>query len=253
MDPAALTSGGSGSEQHYHLAEPLQKQVSPEAATPELPLFGAVSVGDGPLLGRPSAPRPPLAVRRAPEVAKARVGPAASRAPLLDLVPHEAKPVESLPRQPARTDPALVQAGRSQAAAGMIARAAAGFIDLLVLAVVDCAVIYFTIQICGLRPDELGILPKAPLIAFFLIQNGAYLVAFNAGGQTLGKMAVGIKVVSASSGATVDLGRSLLRTLVWALLAAPAGLGFLTALLSRDGRGLHDRFAGTRVVRVGAV
>ena len=29
----------------------------------------------------------------------------------------------------------------------------------------------------------------------------------------------------------------------------PAGLGFLTALFSRDHRGLHDRFAGTRVVR----
>ena len=28
-----------------------------------------------------------------------------------------------------------------------------------------------------------------------------------------------------------------------------AGLGFLSALFSRDHRGLHDRFAGTRVVR----
>jgi uncharacterized RDD family membrane protein YckC len=33
------------------------------------------------------------------------------------------------------------------------------------------------------------------------------------------------------------------------VLAVPAGLGFLTAVLSRDHRGLHDRFAGTRVVR----
>jgi uncharacterized RDD family membrane protein YckC len=35
---------------------------------------------------------------------------------------------------------------------------------------------------------------------------------------------------------------------MWLLLAVPAGLGFLT-VFSRDHRGLHDRFAGTRVVR----
>jgi len=36
---------------------------------------------------------------------------------------------------------------------------------------------------------------------------------------------------------------------MWIVLAVPAGLGFLSALFSRDHRGLHDRFAGTRVVR----
>jgi len=35
---------------------------------------------------------------------------------------------------------------------------------------------------------------------------------------------------------------------VWLALAVPAGLGLLT-VLSRDHRGVHDRFAGTRVVR----
>ena len=43
--------------------------------------------------------------------------------------------------------------------------------------------------------EDLGILPKGPLIAFLLVQNGGYLVAFTAGGQTLGKMAAGIRVV----------------------------------------------------------
>ena len=74
-------------------------------------------------------------------------------------------------------------------------------------------------------------------------------MAFTLGGQTLGKMAVGIKVVSDRADARLDLGRAVIRTLVWAVLAIPAGLGFLSALFSRDHRGLHDRFAGTRVVR----
>ena len=39
---------------------------------------------------------------------------------------------------------------------------------------------------------------------------------------------------------------------MWAILALPAGLGLFSASLSRDGRGLHDRFAGTRVVRADA-
>ena len=39
------------------------------------------------------------------------------------------------------------------------------------------------------RVDDLGMLPKGPLLAFLLVQNGGYLVAFTAGGQTLGKMA----------------------------------------------------------------
>ena len=95
-------------------------------------------------------------------------------------------------------------------------------------------------------------LPKAPLIAFLLVQNGGYLIAFTVGGQTLGKMAAGIKVIPARAEPPIDLGRSVMRTLVWFALAVPAGLGFLTALIGDERRGLHDRIAGTRVVRASA-
>ena len=49
-----------------------------------------------------------------------------------------------------------------------------------------------------------------------------------------------------------DVGRSALRAALWMVLTVPAGLGLLTAAFSRRGRGLHDHFAGTRVVRSGA-
>jgi uncharacterized RDD family membrane protein YckC len=104
-------------------------------------------------------------------------------------------------------------------------------------------------QICGLTAADLNVLPKAPLLAFFFVQNGGYLVAFTAGGQTLGKMAMGIKVISTGTREQVDVPHSLLRTALWLLLAIPGGLGFLTALLSAERRGLHDRFAGTRVIK----
>jgi uncharacterized RDD family membrane protein YckC len=143
-------------------------------------------------------------------------------------------------------------ANESASDAGVGARLLAVIIDLMILAVVDAAVVYFTMQICGIPVEDLDLLPKGPLLTFLLVQNGGYLVAFTAGGQTLGKMAMGIRVVPAGDEPSIDLGRAFLRTLVWVLLAVPVGLGFLTALFSPNHRGLHDRFAGTRVVRASA-
>jgi uncharacterized RDD family membrane protein YckC len=128
------------------------------------------------------------------------------------------------------------------------ARLAAFLTDALILAAIDVVVVYFTMQVCGIGVADLGILPRAPLLAFLLVQNGGYLVAFTAGGQTLGKMAAGIKVVSAEPRSSLDVGRAFVRELVWLVLAAPAGLGLLS-VLGGDHRGIHDRLAGTRVVR----
>lgn len=214
--------------------------VSPQP-TADLPLFGAAIADDVPLITKPSRPRPPLSVRRAtPELPRLRTPPPVT--PMLDL--GTADPSVVAPRVGIEGRP-----GRDMEAAGFLARLTASAIDLAILAAIDLVVIYFTLQICGLRLGELEILPKAPLVAFLLVQNGGYLVVFTAGGQTLGKMAADIRVVSARPNSSLDLGRSMLRTLVWLVLAVPAGLGFLSALFSRDRRGLHDRCAGTRVVR----
>ena len=212
----------------------------------ELPLFGGPpGVDDEPLITKASPPRAPLAVRRAtPEIPRLRESP---RTPSLDLMPEEPEPA----RAPVDSwsSAAPVDDDRTAEDATVSARVIAVVIDLLILAAIDAVVVYFTVKICGLTMDEIGLLPKAPLLAFLLVQNGGYLITFTAGGQTLGKMAAGIRVVPADADEPLDLGRASLRTLVWLLLAVPAGLGFLTALFSRDHRGLHDRFAGTRVVR----
>jgi uncharacterized RDD family membrane protein YckC len=209
-----------------------------ERTPSELPLFGGPSGDDVPLITRPSAPRAPLAVRRAtPEVPRLRT--AHARAPMLDLGEFE---------EEVRTPSA---AGEVQPAS-LAARVTAVVIDLLILASIDMVVIYFTMQICGLSASEIGLLPIGPLLAFLVFENGGYLVAFTAGGQTLGKMATGIRVVSAHPNRPLDLGHSIVRTAVWALLAIPVGLGFVTTFFSIDRRGLHDRCAGTRVVRASA-
>jgi uncharacterized RDD family membrane protein YckC len=223
----------------------------PGSSTPgELPLFGPAIPGDEPLITKPSPPRAPLAVRRAtPEVARVRAE--LSRPPSLDLSldPETAEAPPPIETEPPRASWAAAEADAPAEDAAVSARIIAVVIDLMILAVIDAIVIYFTMQICDIAFSEIGMLPKAPLIAFLLVQNGGYLVAFTAGGQTLGKMAAGIRVVSADPDETLDVGRAFLRTLAWLVLAVPAGLGFLTAIFSRDHRGLHDRFAGTRVVR----
>jgi uncharacterized RDD family membrane protein YckC len=225
----------------------------PTGNTEELPLFGP---SDEPMITRPSPPRPPLAVRRAtPEIPRLRTETRA--APMLDLSAEELEPdsrdgAESIsPSARARVVDwhARLDVSGPAMPAPLISRVTAVAIDLAVLAIVDLIVVYFTMQICGITADDFGILPKGPLIAFMIVQNGGYLVAFTAGGQTLGKLATGIRVVSSDPSGSVDLGHSMVRTAVWLLLAIPAGLGFLTTLLSRDRRGLHDRCAGTRVVR----
>jgi uncharacterized RDD family membrane protein YckC len=215
----------------------------------DLLLFGAPRADDEPLITKASPPRPPLAVRRAtPEVTKLRTMPA--RAPMLDLGSADpvaaSRPAPQVAPHSGADEGPVVGDGE---VAGLFARLTASAIDLMVLAAIDLLVIYFTMQICGLDLADLEVLPKGPLVAFLLVQNLGYLVVFTAGGQTLGKMAADIRVVSARPNSSLDLGHSIVRTLVWIVLAIPAGLGFLTALFSRDRRGLHDRCAGTRVVR----
>jgi uncharacterized RDD family membrane protein YckC len=250
LDDLALADAGSFTlpERACPPYTPASDRITPGTASSSqsgprqaLPLFGDAMLDDVPLITKPSPPRTPLAVRRAtPEVSKLRAE--QPRMPVLDVAPDPDDPQTAL-SPGARVEPE---------AAALSARLAAVAIDLIVLAAIDAAVVYFTAKICGLTARDLDILPRAPLLAFLLAQNGGYLVAFTAGGQTLGKMAAGIKVVPAGAGASLDLGRSLVRTLVWAVLAVPAGLGFLTALFGRDRRGLHDLCAGTRVVRASA-
>ena len=227
----------------------------PSRGGSDLPLFRSEARDDEPLIKRASPPRAPLAVRRAtPEVPRMR---GAVRAQSLDFALDLDDPLSDADSEiftpAARATAEEWPAARPERAesAGPGPRFLAVLIDLSILGLVDFLVLYFTMKICGVSYDELSLIPKAPLLAFMLVQNGGYLAAFTAGGQTIGKMATGIRVIATESAGTLDFSRALTRTIVWMLLAAPAGLGFLT-VFSRDQRGLHDRLAGTRVVRVSA-
>jgi uncharacterized RDD family membrane protein YckC len=86
--------------------------------------------------------------------------------------------------------------------------------------------------------------------AFRFLASPCYFVFLHwARGQTLGKMAFHIRVVSRDGG-PLSFGQAALRHLGSWLSAAILGIGYLVAAFRADKRALHDLIAGTRVEHV---
>jgi uncharacterized RDD family membrane protein YckC len=101
----------------------------------------------------------------------------------------------------------------------------------------------------ALTLDQWPLLPPLPIIAFLGLLKLSYFGAFTAAcGQTIGKMAMRIRVVA--DDAQLDPARAARRTLMSAVSLLAAGTGFIPVLVDPDHRALHDRMAGTRVVEV---
>jgi uncharacterized RDD family membrane protein YckC len=125
----------------------------------------------------------------------------------------------------------------------------AAVLDLVLLGAVDLAVVYFTLRMASLTMGEWRLLPPLPLILFLLLLKAAYYFAFTAiGGQTIGKMAMHIRVVSEEGGRVIAPALAFRRTLAAATALLTLGGTFIPALVGRDRRAVHDRVAHTRVV-----
>lgn len=236
----------------------LSEDLSSEDPDVRLPLFPDPSLSDAPLVIPSATPRAPLAVRRAtvtPAPTKPkprRDGPALAAEPRLALETAEIPIVRE--RTPAPAVPRASRAADTVLTAPILARLAGGVIDLSIIGAIDFGVLYFTLKICGLTFAQTTTLPLAPLIAFLLLLNGGYLATFvAAGGQTIGKMATGLRVIpgdpSARASERVPFGHAIVRAAAYFISALPAGLGFAPALFGAQRRALHDRLADTRVVK----
>lgn len=80
---------------------------------------------------------------------------------------------------------------------------------------------------------------------------GLYFVYYwRHGGQTLAMQTWGIRIVDAGRDQPPELRRALLRyVLSWPSVLF-CGAGLIWAVFDRDGQFLHDRLAGTRVIRI---
>jgi uncharacterized RDD family membrane protein YckC len=134
------------------------------------------------------------------------------------------------------------------ATSGPARRLTAAFVDHLILLSIDAIVIYFTFQIAGLPFSAWRAVPIVPLALFLMMVKGSYFCVFTMlGGQTVGKMATGIRVVTEND-REVEPARAVQRTLAALVSVATVGVGFAPVLFAGDRRALHDRVAGTRVV-----
>ncbi len=70
-------------------------------------------------------------------------------------------------------------------------------------------------------------------------------------GTTPGKSLVGLQVIRSPERTGIGLGRSALRLVGFVAGGLVLGIGFLAAAFSESGLALHDRLAGTRVIRRG--
>jgi uncharacterized RDD family membrane protein YckC len=120
-------------------------------------------------------------------------------------------------------------------------------IDLAILLGIDFVIVYSTLQMSSLTLADWALLPVAPMLAFLGLLKLSYFGAFTAAcGQTIGKMAMRIRVIA--DDATLDPARAARRTLVSAVSLLAVGTGYIPVLVDPDRRALHDRLAGTRVV-----
>jgi uncharacterized RDD family membrane protein YckC len=228
--------------------------------TGSMPLFRRENGDpDAPLVTPSAAPRAPLSVRRGAPTPPPRPRRRAESDPeprlALDTAEFAVAPETQAPRATVVPEPpTVVEEAPHQAAASAVARITGGLVDFAILGGIDLAVVYFTLKICDMTFPQLTSLPIAPLVAFLALLNGGYLVTFvAAGGQTIGKMAAGTRVVPADPAAPaaerVSFGQAVVRAAGYVVSILPAGLGFLPALAGRERRAVHDRLSDTRVVR----
>lgn len=77
----------------------------------------------------------------------------------------------------------------------------------------------------------------------------AYYIYFEGGkGATLGKKALGLKVISTSGGSPIGYGSAAVRYVGRIVSAIPFALGYLWMLWDKDKQTWHDKMASTYVV-----
>lgn len=159
--------------------------------------------------------------------------------------------------RPSALPPAPVATAEARAA-GFWIRVLAVLIDTVVVLVAQAALYAVGSMVFGNRSS---MVIRVAAQAFGAMLVAVYPVFFHwRWGQTLGKMAVDIRVVTCrptattpgwlADGGSLTVGCAVVRQLASALSAVILGIGYLMVGLRRDRRALHDLIAGTRVERL---
>jgi uncharacterized RDD family membrane protein YckC len=249
IEPSAVPPVSAASAAAPAAAAPVLAPPPPLPAPPRLMAVPPPALE--PPVAVPAAPRP-LSVRRpAPDsgrqraanpLARQRVGPIDN-----DLL-EGLERIEIEERRQAALDRAATPAG----GASLVSRIAAGGLDVAFLGVLNAIAIILTGRVSGVPMSELPWTTLMPLAAFLWLMDLGYLWLFTvSSGQTIGKMALGLRVVDVSHDRPrthVTIRQATYRALLTFPSVMALGAGFLPALVGRGGA-LHDRLSQTRVIR----
>lgn len=216
-----------------------------------LPLFNDSSLEDSPLVSVPVKPRTPIAVRRTPDINRDRNDHRQPGESLFDFSKEpKGKDVPQGSNQAVVSESSIVSEDQLTESV-TTRRLSALVLDHAILIGIDVVVLYLTVRIAGFQFNEVSLLPPLPLAFFLGLLKVAYFSVFTAsGGQTIGKMAFRIRVVSQEMVA-VDFACALRRTIASVLTLFTLGFAYIPILLGSAGRrSLHDHLTKTRVVSV---
>ena len=139
--------------------------------------------------------------------------------------------------------------GKPSPLASVSRRIGAVIIDFLILLGIDGAVVRLTERLAEVPIDSFGELRLLlPLGAFLLLLDCSYVVSLTTfGGQTIGKMLLGIRVIRRDNG-SVGFRAVAIRTAVSGVSIVPFCIGYLRVAIG-NGHALHDVVANTKVIR----
>lgn len=141
--------------------------------------------------------------------------------------------------------------------AGFWLRCIAYILDQVVLSIIG--LLFFATSLFALRNNsyfQTGILSLgnfisaliATYIAMIFIKIAYFTYFHGHTGQTIGKMALGIKVVD-TQGAIISYRRAFLRWVGYVISFLFFGLGFFWIAIDRNHQGWHDKIAQTYVIK----
>jgi uncharacterized RDD family membrane protein YckC len=146
-----------------------------------------------------------------------------------------------------------VGAGTAMDYAGFFRRLVAKVLDSILVGIVNQATTY---AIAGSFMMNPGTNPNVSPATLSLVTAINFLVGvtyqawfLHWRGQTLGKMALGIKVVTPEGG-PLSWGKAITRPLAEILSGCLCLIGYLMVIWDGEKRALHDQLVGTRVVKV---
>jgi len=135
--------------------------------------------------------------------------------------------------------------------AGFWRRYLAMVIDGLFIFVLSAMALLGLYKFYGVAPGDLSadtqqmVATSAQAILGFVYQVGMLVLS----GATFGKRALGVKVIDRATGGPLTLRQAAGRTLATYLSLLTFLVGYLMALFDSEKRTLHDRLAGTVVIR----